>query len=275
MVASGPSLTTNQISALELCSLPNRSFLRADAWKPPRECFRADHLGAKYDPRNFPNCCVEDESLGCSLGAEGSSRLQPYGKMVGEAFLLVPVSYFPCVQPIGALLYKHSPIYHPPRYILRRPPQVPHNISKVAAIHLFSYNTTTMSILFYKRPDYVAKVQGPMNLTQCQIYVERTQKHRRAIPPELSFENVIQNRALPPCALQDFMVGILPTKTQSVVLILIGLCRTTSSCPLLTTIDAMRQIPRSTPYNTSIFRFQDSLYPFPRVSDAACLPHHT
>lgn len=55
----------------------------------------------------------------------------------------------------------------------------------------------TMSILFYRRPDYIAKVPGPMNLTQCQIYVERTQKHKRAIPPELSFENVIQNRALP------------------------------------------------------------------------------
>ena len=54
-----------------------------------------------------------------------------------------------------------------------------------------------MSILFYRRPDFVAKVPGPMNLTQCQIYVERTQKHKRAIPPELSFENVIQNRALP------------------------------------------------------------------------------
>ena len=65
-----------------------------------------------------------------------------------------------------------------------------------------------MSLLFYKRPDYVAKVPGPMNLTQCQIYVERTQKHKKAIPPELSFENVIQNRALPPCALQDFMVRL-------------------------------------------------------------------
>ncbi|KAL8700873.1 MAG: hypothetical protein Q9201_005219 [Fulgogasparrea decipioides] len=62
-----------------------------------------------------------------------------------------------------------------------------------------------MSLLFYRRPDYVAKLPGPMNLTQCQIYVERTQKHRRAIPPELSFENIIQNRALPPCTLQDFM----------------------------------------------------------------------
>lgn len=54
-----------------------------------------------------------------------------------------------------------------------------------------------MSLLFYRRPDYVAKLPGPMSLAQCQIYVERTQKHRRAIPPELSFENVIQNKALP------------------------------------------------------------------------------
>lgn len=58
-------------------------------------------------------------------------------------------------------------------------------------------NPFDMSILFYRRPDYVAKVPGPMSLSQCQLYVERTQKHRRAIPPELSFENVIQNRALP------------------------------------------------------------------------------
>lgn len=54
-----------------------------------------------------------------------------------------------------------------------------------------------MSVLFYRRPDYVAKLPGPMSLAQCQIYVERTQKHKRAIPPELSFQNVIQNKALP------------------------------------------------------------------------------
>ncbi|KAL8910643.1 MAG: hypothetical protein Q9171_004098 [Xanthocarpia ochracea] len=62
-----------------------------------------------------------------------------------------------------------------------------------------------MSLFFYRRPDYVAKLPGPMNLTQCQVYIDRTQKHRRAIPPELSFENVLQNKALPPCTLQDFM----------------------------------------------------------------------
>ncbi|KAL8858743.1 MAG: hypothetical protein Q9178_004660 [Gyalolechia marmorata] len=63
-----------------------------------------------------------------------------------------------------------------------------------------------MSLLFYRRPDYVAKLPGPMNSTQCQVYIDRTQKHRRAIPPELSFENILQNKALPqPCTLQDFM----------------------------------------------------------------------
>lgn len=36
-----------------------------------------------------------------------------------------------------------------------------------------------------------------MNLSTCQAYVEKTMKHRRSIPLELSFENVIQNKALP------------------------------------------------------------------------------
>ena len=54
-----------------------------------------------------------------------------------------------------------------------------------------------MSIFFYCRPDYVAKLPGPMSLSQCQTYVEKTQKHRKAISPELSFENVVQNKALP------------------------------------------------------------------------------
>lgn len=62
-----------------------------------------------------------------------------------------------------------------------------------------------MSILFYKRPDYVAKPPGPLNVSDCQKYVERTMGSKSSIPPELSFENVIQNKALPPCSLQDFM----------------------------------------------------------------------
>lgn len=62
-----------------------------------------------------------------------------------------------------------------------------------------------MSIFFYKRPDYVAKPPGPLNVSDCQKYVERTMGSKSSIPPELSFENVIQNKALPPCSLQDFM----------------------------------------------------------------------
>ena len=78
-----------------------------------------------------------------------------------------------------------------------------------------------MPLLFYLRPDLVAKLPGPLGLAQCQAYVERTQKHRKAVPAELSFENVVQNRALSvsqgrhnhlhgaeslqPCSLDDFM----------------------------------------------------------------------
>ncbi|KAL9099023.1 MAG: hypothetical protein Q9163_005416 [Psora crenata] len=67
------------------------------------------------------------------------------------------------------------------------------------------YALLSMSIVFYRRPDYVAKLPGPMSQSQCQLYVDRTQKHKRSIPPELSFDNIIQNKALPPCSLQDFM----------------------------------------------------------------------
>ena len=84
-----------------------------------------------------------------------------------------------------------------------------------------------MSIIWYKRPDFVAKLPGPMNLTQCQIYVERTQKHKRAIPPELAFENVIQNKALPPCALQDFMVRTFYPKVQLASVLTVTCCRIT------------------------------------------------
>lgn len=62
-----------------------------------------------------------------------------------------------------------------------------------------------MSILFYKRPDYIATPPGPLTVSDCQKYVERSMSSRSVIPPELSFENVIQNKALPPCSLQDFM----------------------------------------------------------------------
>ncbi|KAF7874126.1 hypothetical protein EAF04_002798 [Stromatinia cepivora] len=62
-----------------------------------------------------------------------------------------------------------------------------------------------MSVLFYKRPDYTNKANGPINATECQRYAERAKNSERAIPPGLSFEDVVQNRSLPPCSLSDFM----------------------------------------------------------------------
>ncbi|KZF26969.1 hypothetical protein L228DRAFT_258320 [Xylona heveae TC161] len=64
-----------------------------------------------------------------------------------------------------------------------------------------------MSILFYRRPNYVARPTGPLNQADCQKYVERTRNNKNAIPPELCFERIISNKAMPekPCSLEDFM----------------------------------------------------------------------
>jgi hypothetical protein len=56
-----------------------------------------------------------------------------------------------------------------------------------------------MSVLFYRRPDYVQRTDGPLNWEDCQKYVERTKGNRHNIPEELSFENVVNNKALPVC----------------------------------------------------------------------------
>ncbi|MCJ1453950.1 hypothetical protein MMC28_004299 [Mycoblastus sanguinarius] len=58
-----------------------------------------------------------------------------------------------------------------------------------------------MSILFFKRPDYVLKRNGP--LAECRRKGQDC--GNAAIPPELSFENVVCNKCLPPCSLQDFL----------------------------------------------------------------------
>ena len=52
-----------------------------------------------------------------------------------------------------------------------------------------------MSLLFYKRPDYVPRAPGPMDPIDYERYLERT---RKTIPPQLSFEMVVSNRAMPP-----------------------------------------------------------------------------
>ncbi|KAG4031802.1 hypothetical protein MFRU_008g01610 [Monilinia fructicola] len=62
-----------------------------------------------------------------------------------------------------------------------------------------------MSLLFYKRPDYTNKANGPINATECQRYVARAKNSERTIPPGLTFEDVLENRSLPPCSLSDFM----------------------------------------------------------------------
>ena len=61
-----------------------------------------------------------------------------------------------------------------------------------------------MSILFYKRPEYVLRHHGP--LAECSRKGGTAQDcSAAAIPPELSFENVICNKCLPPCSLQEFL----------------------------------------------------------------------
>lgn len=62
-----------------------------------------------------------------------------------------------------------------------------------------------MALLFYKRPDYVNKHQGPVTSSDCFRYVERAKNSKQTIPEGLSFENVISNLSLPPCGLGDFM----------------------------------------------------------------------
>lgn len=61
-----------------------------------------------------------------------------------------------------------------------------------------------MSILFYRRPEYVLRQNGP--LAECSRKGGTAQDcSAAAIPSELSFENVICNKCLPPCSLQDFL----------------------------------------------------------------------
>ena len=61
-----------------------------------------------------------------------------------------------------------------------------------------------MSILFYKRPEYVIRRNG--TLAECKRRgVTARDRSTATIPPELSFENVICNKCLPPCSLQDFL----------------------------------------------------------------------
>jgi hypothetical protein len=78
-----------------------------------------------------------------------------------------------------------------------------------------------MSILFYKRPDYVPKGEGPMTASSCQVYAQKM-SGKSSIPERLSFERVMANKTMPvsvlpyagsrclanlrqPCSLNDFL----------------------------------------------------------------------
>ena len=63
-----------------------------------------------------------------------------------------------------------------------------------------------MSFLFYKRPPKVSKQGG--HLSDCQGDGGKDCTYA-SIPPELSFENVICNKCMPPCSLQDFLHYLL------------------------------------------------------------------
>lgn len=54
-----------------------------------------------------------------------------------------------------------------------------------------------MSILFYRRPDYLGKSNTPITSTECARYVDRAKKSERAIPKGLSYEDVMSNKSLP------------------------------------------------------------------------------
>lgn len=72
-----------------------------------------------------------------------------------------------------------------------------------------------MSVLFYRRPDYLNKENGPINAEACQRYVERAKSKNqmpsttsgdadygkigseRSIPNGLAFEDVINGKSLP------------------------------------------------------------------------------
>lgn len=62
-----------------------------------------------------------------------------------------------------------------------------------------------MSILFFKRPNQSSNGEGPLTLPHEVEGAAQAACTNAAIPPELSFENILCNKCAPPCALQDFL----------------------------------------------------------------------
>ena len=54
-----------------------------------------------------------------------------------------------------------------------------------------------MSVLFYRRPTFIERHDGPLNPSDCQKYIERTKGRKDAIPAELAFDTIMQGKTLP------------------------------------------------------------------------------
>lgn len=76
-----------------------------------------------------------------------------------------------------------------------------------------------MSLLYYKRPDYVEKSTAPMAASDYRTYLER---QRASIPPELCFEYVIANRAVPvrPITTFSFSLSLYLSALPTLLLLL-------------------------------------------------------
>ncbi|KAI1858577.1 hypothetical protein JX265_010670 [Neoarthrinium moseri] len=64
-----------------------------------------------------------------------------------------------------------------------------------------------MSLLFYRRPDYLSRSRNRPELAEslCASYLEVAEATKSKIPTNLSFEEIVKNNTLPPCSLNDFM----------------------------------------------------------------------
>jgi hypothetical protein len=81
-------------------------------------------------------------------------------------------------------------------------------------VRFLEYTSPDMSVLFYRRPDYLNKASGPITSNECARYVERAKsaypppstgygsvntsvEFGKAIPDGLSFEDVMNKKAMP------------------------------------------------------------------------------
>ncbi|ORY55077.1 regulator of G protein-like protein [Pseudomassariella vexata] len=62
-----------------------------------------------------------------------------------------------------------------------------------------------MSLLFYRRPDYLGHDKQQLTESKCASYLEAAEASKPHIPKELCFDEIVKNNTLPPCSLNDFM----------------------------------------------------------------------